>query len=318
MGRKSATPRKRKRNLASDLSDRNRSRVTSKVLSERLEQLVRVHSGGSRTAFAQLLGVGTSHISRWIDHRVEPGAAKLRIIATVTGVSVDWLLGFDVPPARDSRTETGDLAHALYRRLRSGAPLFAPLYLLGDEGELATVPGQPQSLVDNVAAGWWELRRQQLSVLYGRALSNLADRLEDDSGSVADPRVGTFMRQQAADLRQRAALLKHLELGWRELSRLRPEPLCAEVPVATAVALRHRDQSAIAYLEAPFLALGGASGVGIAWHRDATHDEAWFIDPHTLAVRHELGPPFLRELTIFDRFGEFYEEGEVVKPGTTG
>lgn len=79
--------------------------------------------GNSRTAFAQSLSdagkkdIGTTAVSGWCDHGIVPGGKHLALIANCADVSVDWLLGFEVPRRRTDRELIGDLARELVREL---------------------------------------------------------------------------------------------------------------------------------------------------------------------------------------------------------
>src|SRR5689334_1465733 len=100
MPRKSSTPTKRTARLSRAVTQERARRGRNVAFIARLEQLIEERCGGSRTAFAELVGVGTTHVTRWCVDGVMPGGSKLLEIAEATGVSVDWLLGFDVPRFR--------------------------------------------------------------------------------------------------------------------------------------------------------------------------------------------------------------------------
>ena len=304
MPRKKSTRARRRPRLASEVAKNKRESGKPPVLNTaRLLDLIRTHAGGSRTAFAALIKVQTSHVSKWADHGTAPGGRLLQKIAQVTGVSVDWLLNFEVPADRKGRAVVGDFARQLHRELWSAKPQFAHASLLGSPTDLIAVADWSESVVRNVVSDWWEHQRTSLSRRYSEALRKLAERLEADSTDVSDPRVATFMLQQARIQTGRSALLRADEGTWRDLVELSPGLLCSDIPGVSKVALQARDQSVIAYLQAPFLALGGQSGVGVAWRRDENNDEAWFIDAATMEAKREDRGLFLEELTIADRFG---------------
>ena len=81
-----------------------------------------------------------------------------------------------------------------------------------------------------------------------------------------------------------------------ELLDLQPGLLCVEIPGVTGVALRNRDETTVAFLQAPFQSIGGQSGVGVGWRPSSREDEAWFLDASTLEVRRERKPRFFVEL----------------------
>jgi transcriptional regulator with XRE-family HTH domain len=103
----------------------------------------------SNRAFARACGVHDRRVSDWLNHRL-PSADNLRQIADRFGISIDWLLGFDVPMQRNERSRIGALSIELDRLLSQRRPPagFAPELGERESSELAN------DLVDE----WWRTR----------------------------------------------------------------------------------------------------------------------------------------------------------------
>jgi transcriptional regulator with XRE-family HTH domain len=124
-----------KASLTADRPESAREWDDGTTLRARLEELIGELPGGSRTAFAKLIGVQTSHVSKWCNGDVLPGAEMLWRIAELTKVSVDWLLGVQGAPKhpRRLRSDTAlaaDFAEYLEDELTRRQP---PRTLVGDE-----------------------------------------------------------------------------------------------------------------------------------------------------------------------------------------
>jgi transcriptional regulator with XRE-family HTH domain len=154
-----STPGKRppsKRRLHSALAKRLSEFVTSRFSSQR--------------EFARALSVDASRITGWL-FKSDPEADNLRRIGERTGVSIDWLLGFDVPMYRDQSRSTEELAsdvaahvtrelRALVDRdpdlakipARAKARVRAELSIDGAQALRAAVESQRQALV----RAWWQ------------------------------------------------------------------------------------------------------------------------------------------------------------------
>jgi len=91
---------------------------------DRLEVLIR--KTGSRYAFAQSLGIGTSHVSKWCDDGVVPGGEMLASIAAHFDLSLNWLICGAGPMLRDQiRTDTklaADVARHVEREVTKRHP----------------------------------------------------------------------------------------------------------------------------------------------------------------------------------------------------
>lgn len=72
-------------------------------LADRVRLLMQANYAGSVTNFARALGAETTQVSSWVSGVTGINAARLRCIAEVTHVSLDWLLlgGVDGPIYRD-------------------------------------------------------------------------------------------------------------------------------------------------------------------------------------------------------------------------
>lgn len=103
----------------------------------------------SNRAFARACQVDDRRVTDWLNHRL-PSADNLRQIAAGLGISVDWLLGFDVPMLRNKRSRIGALSLALDRLLTERRPTsaFAPELAHLESSEFAT------ELIDD----WWRNR----------------------------------------------------------------------------------------------------------------------------------------------------------------
>src|SRR5665213_54658 len=127
MPRKNDTPaKKRKAKTAARVRSESREWSGGPAFSQRLIALIAEECGGSRTAFAARLGVGTSHISKWCDHGTAPGAELLARIADKAHVSLDWLVSGNGSMRRDvtiskAALET-DFAHYVERELTTRYP----------------------------------------------------------------------------------------------------------------------------------------------------------------------------------------------------
>jgi transcriptional regulator with XRE-family HTH domain len=103
--------------------------LDKKRFAERIDELARNDAKrlghGTQRQFAEWIGIDEVRtVQRWRSRKNTPQAEQLHAIAERTGVSVDWLLGFDVPKYRgQSRATTSsieaDLALAVEHRLRS-------------------------------------------------------------------------------------------------------------------------------------------------------------------------------------------------------
>lgn len=60
--------------------------------SDRLNQLVVKHGGGSSDAFGRLCGFNGESVRQWINEKSKPSMDKLIAIAENCGVSLDWLM----------------------------------------------------------------------------------------------------------------------------------------------------------------------------------------------------------------------------------
>jgi hypothetical protein len=255
--------------------------------------------GVSRTTAFKLAGkAGGRNASK---AKTRPNLWTLRQVVAATQVSADYLLGHDAPADRDAATETGWLAYHLHVALRARAPKDALLDRIGNISDRKDKVGWSKAVVDEMVGAWWGQERARLAQAYGDALDRLADRLDDDSREVSDVAVAALMRAQAVEHRQTSAIMRSATGTWREIMRLQSSALIAQVPLPTLKAQRANDKTPIAFFEAPFGALGGDYGVGVAWRASEKHDEAWFIDARTLKVRHRRTGRFLIPLTLAER-----------------
>lgn len=273
-----------------------RSYVTrNKISIEVLEGVL----GVSRTTAFKLAGsVDGRRVTR---AATRPNLWTLRQVVAATEVSADYLLGGDGPVDRDTATETGWLAYHLHHALRVRAPEDAPLHLIGNLSDRNVNAGWSKAVVDEMVAAWWEKERTRLAQSYADALTRLADRLDDDSRDVGNAAIAALMRVQAVEHRQSASIMRSTSGTWRQIVRLQPSTLMAQVPLPTLRVQRVNKKTPIAFFEAPVCALGGDVGIGVAWQANEKHDEAWFIDGQTLKIRHRRTGRFLTPLTLAER-----------------
>lgn len=150
-----------------------------------MQTLIAERAGGSRTAFAAMLGVGTTLVSKWCDHGTAPRLDTAAKIAEVTGVSVDWLLGFPVPQytaqSRQNATLAEDFAAYLAREIAV---------------KLSGIPDAPVAATD-------------LEVDGARALENAVVRETDDCIRQRDQFVRLFNNARLQVARTAQAIARH-------------------------------------------------------------------------------------------------------------
>jgi transcriptional regulator with XRE-family HTH domain len=91
-----------------------------RLLRDRLRELLAEH-GGTKHAFARKIGVDPSRLSEWLSGRNQISIEHLRVIASATNVSLDWLLLGEaflgapsaIPIYRGESRPVADLQHDL-------------------------------------------------------------------------------------------------------------------------------------------------------------------------------------------------------------
>lgn len=101
-------------NFSSRIIAMARKLTPNQLFRLRLGSLVAKHGADGRlsaNAFTRKCGLTSSRrLTDWLeDGTMMPSADNLRRISDALGVSVDWLLGFDVPMMRGATMESGDL-----------------------------------------------------------------------------------------------------------------------------------------------------------------------------------------------------------------
>lgn len=191
-----ATRGSRTQRTASQARSDARKWPGSEVFRDRLSRLIQETTGGSRTAFAGLIHVGTSHVSKWCDGGTAPGAEKLALMAQHTGVCLNWLLGLvDRPMYLGETREPADLdedvaayvARELTLRLPLGELAGEPMewsvvgrrvlneaidsieprarHIREVEGSRTNMMRDTQAMLDGVGDVWIELQREGRSDL---------------------------------------------------------------------------------------------------------------------------------------------------------
>lgn len=289
MSGKRSTPRRRQSAAA---AKRRASARTHELATfrERLQHLVQLH-GGSRTAFAKLLGVGTSHVSKWCDAGTAPTASILHRIAERTGVSIDWLLGYDVPLERGQRAAVGTVADYLFQQMRYSATSSLHEEVLDAararmQQEHPTRPAE--AFVQTMTSAWWHAELAGRVRLWRDRLTRLAMLLESESrnpahgpsdADVMNLGMGFTMQRMAAQLRDESYLLERHAREDEYLAWQRLELLNVTAP------LRALDVE----LRTPFDSLGGQ---GLTY-RGRRADYAWFLNPDTGDAEIRAGGRFL-------------------------
>jgi transcriptional regulator with XRE-family HTH domain len=243
----------------------------------RFDTLLRETSGGSRTAFADLLGVSTSHVSKWCDGGSLPGAKSLERIAARTGVSIDWLLGFEVPQRRAERAKIGSLEAELYEVLLESRP----------QGAVAFTPRSSVGLLQQFAEEYWSQRWRGALEGYRAGLSQLGLTLLDlaQGGTLPDPD-GDTTDDLTQTIHQIARLEAWLDKGanmsqvgledWRYLRRFMVKFPLYESPVA------------VRRFPAWLTTFGVPGGFGFAY-AEGDVDHAWFLSEDGQSVVEETG-----------------------------
>lgn len=66
--------------------------------------------GLKQNQFAELLGIAPSSVNLWLSAKTMPKVENLPQVARILGISIDYLLGFDIAPEND--TQVPDLGAA--------------------------------------------------------------------------------------------------------------------------------------------------------------------------------------------------------------
>lgn len=246
----------------------------SKVIGDRLNELIQKRFT-NKNRFGKIVGCSTaSPVTGWVSGHNTPGGEKLKQIAEATGVSVDWLLGFDVPMDRDARTAIGSLAEELQTALEARRPM----------GSLSLLPDIPGGgdLIDLVAKNWWGLAFETVRKTWEERIEALDHALEtaEDLPHARFPGVQTAIGLSRGRLRGVLVRVRAKELRWFDLQLLtKADPIPAHRtsavgagPIAFAYEAGRR-----ATLETPNPALGARVGLGIAI-RSGDVDFACYLD----------------------------------------
>ena len=87
------------------------------TFSEKLKNLMS-ELGLSQSKLSDLTGIGKSSISQYLSGKNTPGPERVKVLADATGVSFDYLMGYEAPPAKEQKVSvkkitTADAARCL-------------------------------------------------------------------------------------------------------------------------------------------------------------------------------------------------------------
>jgi transcriptional regulator with XRE-family HTH domain len=237
-------------------------------------------SGLTHSAFAERVGVGASQVSNWLAGNNAISAKHLHSIGKVSGVSIDWLLGFkDVPKLRSDRSTIGSLATEVRQDVERRRPV--------QSKELdIPIPEDGAVLLTELSAAWWDRARLRKAQALETCIGALASRMEADIPLARD--FTEHFLEQIRELRSIVWRLRSPDVQWGDLSRVaKPATLWipSRLPPGGVEAKKPHslDQDYYEY-ESPFTVLGGFE-VGFGW-RGEPHDQMWFIDAKTWKVRY--------------------------------
>jgi transcriptional regulator with XRE-family HTH domain len=156
-----------------------------RLMIERLREIRRREASQNR--FAARIGVPASTVSDWFSKtpKRRPGVEHLWRVAELYEVSIDWLLGFDVPMNRLERTRMGELLPALRAELHGALkaqrikPTSIDRILPAPEELWASLVGQYKTVAD-----YFELRQRDLDATV--EIASLKHIAADTEGRVFD------------------------------------------------------------------------------------------------------------------------------------
>lgn len=211
----------------------------------------------SNRAFARACGVHDRRVTDWLNHGL-PSAENLRQISDRFGISIDWLLGFDVPMQRNERAQIGALSIELGRVLTERRPHdgFAP--------ELAKLPSSALaiSLIDE----WWQARLVARASEAARKFRELA--FEVQKATRPPHESGDAQREARWTINQCLFVAAKLEsplVEWESVAEFR----------FSYSASQHTHRSDAPRLETPFNVMGGWA---FLW-RYTERDVCIYIEP---------------------------------------
>jgi hypothetical protein len=255
-----------------------------------------------------------------------PSGDVLTKLSRVTGASVDWLLGFDVPMMREVRQAIGDFAGRLKENLALGfdGPVptcndnmeHAPddawgnewvrhFSREGDEFPYIRFPDTAEELVQEVVFAYWQQRLQDVAEDHAPAFQELALMLRKQSRELdrKDARryqwICAAMDHAARQSHAFAAVLASKDVDWEAIHDLEPFPI--EIEGALAVADAPEPHSLwVPRTWTPFGASGGKRGAAFAYSEDGETFAMWWVDRRTGEPRVDAGlaggtrdePPF--------------------------
>jgi hypothetical protein len=212
----------------------------------------------------------------------------LRAIAEVTGVSIDWLLGFeDVPFLRKERAKVGSFTKEIEPTLLAARPNEV-------EDFPVAVPADPEVLLGQLVEAWWKEALNRTAAAVATKLDLLAARIEEDAPLLWD--LTPLLLLRARQIRAHSATLRSAYVRWRDLGGFEyPAVLIAD----NAFPKQLRQAGVIPnnapigrWFATPGEVWGGGANAGVAW-RGATMDYVWFVDKTTMEVVHVRQPNYL-------------------------
>lgn len=196
-------------------------RQVGKRLKLAIEGAARVNGAETLDAQADWLDVAKKTLGRWFypvsGEKVpknRPSMEQLFKIGQRTGVSVDWLLGFeDIEQLRDARATIGVLSEELWKLMEDRIPpdAFAPV--LGERG----IPHLASTLIDS----FWTCQLRERANETARKFRELTFVIQREGQSIDDPLAQTELQRIVRHCRIIVADLESPYVTWADVCRFR-------------------------------------------------------------------------------------------------
>lgn len=265
------------------MASRTRSGAASSASRTRVATVVRDLAAERQCSIekvGELLGVSRRTVFNMVGAKVEPTVDVLTRLARITGVSADWLLGFDTgPKLRQDRERAGSLALDFGSQLRANAPRGAALR------EIPTAEEHLARELARTTEQWWKERLLRNARYWSGRLIALADAILAAGPKLASEKGPVIMvsQIQAMEVRQAAAILRTPALDWHMyFETLVPGALLAFLDETDSrPSSLERDDD---FLQTQFPVAGGGQtphrSLGFAY-RGARNDVAIYLEPHS-------------------------------------
>jgi len=238
-------------------------------------------------AFADITGISRSAAFKFskfrpADDLSEPQVPEIEVlkkICVTTGVSADWLLGFDdTKYLRVDNSTVGELGDQLRKAIEATSP--------GERWE-TPLPESSTELAKLVIETWWGQQFMKTAKEWARRLDALSVRMYRDSSNAQDGIEQNELQRIAGALRREASeMLDPFTAPWDRLEMLEQVG-----PLAALSNFHLRKQGEPVYRTA-FPVVGPHFPCGLAW-RGEHHDNAWYIDPKTFKIKVKQSGRFL-------------------------